>query len=878
MRAHQIIYTSCRKGIEGSSDGFQVFSYDRGLPNEEIAGGPGRPQLFPDPDPSEVGESAFGYHLVGGQCLFTFNTKLPHDYLGPQSRSGNVLRHTVFFPAADLPCAPIEFFGSSGFVSSVGSEVASPERPDYLPELEMGPSGLLSRERVVAWLREEDRSDVLLGLIRRFFEARRDGKQLVIVSEPEEAAFWIAALCLVLPLEQAQKMSFLIPCERPGRTGSDIVGLRREVLERGLGYPLATCVVFDPREDLPTTDAYAAQGRFLGFAGMSLELNPRRLFDFVAFLGSSCKVDLALDEYDAAYELWSILNGDLPGNESAFEAAISIAEQRAGAETVRSLCARLLDALSRHEVRGISAISAVTGFLLRASRRLPADEAGRVNDAVIAATETLLEDERVSPEEFSSYLDSLSDVCARAGIDLLALLVTGLREESSLEKASCSGKLAVVCCEVVSPSLGEGSSSAPVAPSPEVKELVRRLVRCAYGFGAGEGKRVALMATGPFASDAEVYLDMASSVLGGCEEALPRDSDAAGDLLNEIACHAVPEGPEQMRAVVGWLAAHGAREGAVGVFERFVRQAPNTRAVVRAYNACIADDDVRGCNPEASLCPSIALACVKELSSRADADAISSLRGLLSGVLKGCGAGQAYARRYASVVEAALRALDATVDLYELSSADRDLVSTVLEYEALVGQAVLPTRMAYAWGYGHLRSFARERKSDEAVMFSYELRPRIKAGRVGASERSEYLERIAPLVLALSSDLWHFAYLVTCYAVADGDERVLLDACSAEALKLLKKHERKGSTLGYALTYACAFCGRDLCRAMAESASKVRKDDVPLVEKKARQALDELPRLTAAGFSVDQDVEKRLEAVVARMQEGSGLRKLFRRR
>ena len=100
MAAHQIIYTSCRRGIEGTSDGFQVFSYDEKLPSIPAAGSSqGYNALFVDPVPHDLGFSIFGYHpLDGDYCLYCNNTRLPHDYMGPQGRSGNMLRQSFLVP------------------------------------------------------------------------------------------------------------------------------------------------------------------------------------------------------------------------------------------------------------------------------------------------------------------------------------------------------------------------------------------------------------------------------------------------------------------------------------------------------------------------------------------------------------------------------------------------------------------------------------------------------------------------------------------------------------------------------------------------------------------------------------------------------------
>ena len=45
--AHQIIYTSCRRGIESAGDGLQVFSYDGSLPEAGFDVGVGFHRLLP---------------------------------------------------------------------------------------------------------------------------------------------------------------------------------------------------------------------------------------------------------------------------------------------------------------------------------------------------------------------------------------------------------------------------------------------------------------------------------------------------------------------------------------------------------------------------------------------------------------------------------------------------------------------------------------------------------------------------------------------------------------------------------------------------------------------------------------------------------------
>ena len=123
MSLHQIIYTSCMRGIDGVNDGQQVFSYDAefyDVNNDEIK------RLFTYQPPAlppgvimteEVATTmpqSFTYRKIDEKTAsLTLNTYLGRDYMGSAGRFGNHLSHVVVFDSNDLKAYPCEYYKST---------------------------------------------------------------------------------------------------------------------------------------------------------------------------------------------------------------------------------------------------------------------------------------------------------------------------------------------------------------------------------------------------------------------------------------------------------------------------------------------------------------------------------------------------------------------------------------------------------------------------------------------------------------------------------------------------------------------------------------------------------------------------------------------
>lgn len=263
MTTHQLIYTSCRRGINGVNDGQQVFSFDAGFPTDQIpAMAPLMTYRGPDLPPGVPMSEAlvptypksFTYSPLGRYADLALNTYLGKDYMGPTGRFGNFLSHHVVLE--ELPSHPAEFIGSSAFRTFMDyAEVNSAEPPLHLPAPEVVPGGQVSRDSVRLFLEVDDRWPTFTRMAACMLAGPATHKGVVLHDRPESVVQWIGALGYLLPLGCASQVSFSTYEYNPSRSSWRIAG----AIAEGTLYEQATssAYVFDlvagtaPELDLP---------------------------------------------------------------------------------------------------------------------------------------------------------------------------------------------------------------------------------------------------------------------------------------------------------------------------------------------------------------------------------------------------------------------------------------------------------------------------------------------------------------------------------------------------------------------------------------------------------------------------------------------------
>lgn len=429
MRAHQIIYTSCRRGIEGVSDGLQVFSYDAALPAAGFDAGPSFRRLLPFDVPEGVGATAFGYAPVEGVgAVWACNTKLPYDYMGPAGRAGNVLRHAVAAPLEAAGFHPVELAGAAFWRRSMEpGEVNVDAPPAFLPPVELAPAGLVDEASVGRWLAGRGAQRAAAKLARAAVLAAEEGRVLAVLAEPDEALFWVAAATYALPLALAARLGFVVGCDNLA-AGATLCGIGPEAFFcRVPAYARDACLAFDPRSGTvadgagaePFADGEGAAGApgtvpvaggssggaaAGGIAGAAFQdavergwrAGPEGLAAFRAFCSRSLDLRLSLADLDAAVAAQQLVERGLADVADA-GATLAFVAQR-GSEPLRRLALRA--ALEELGSLGAEGDAAALSYALAMWARADA-EARRQACAALAEL-------AARPERAAAFLDALA--------------------------------------------------------------------------------------------------------------------------------------------------------------------------------------------------------------------------------------------------------------------------------------------------------------------------------------------------------------------------------------------------------------------------------------------------------------------------------------
>lgn len=351
MSAHQIIYTSCRRGINGVYDGMQVYSFDaafQDVENAEIR----RMFTYRHPELENgiaMSEAlartmpvSFTYRpLENGSCAMALNTYLGRDYMGSSGRFGNYLSHVITFEPEDVCNYPAEFYGSGIWRTRMEfEEVNHPDKPEYLPAPALERGFAVTMNAVAAFLGAEGRMEVYRKMLHASLAFENTQKRVLICDKPEHIILWIASLTYALPLKNALKLSFSTYAFDPSIPFTRICG----VVSEGTEYKSDSChadFVFDMLNmDVPELEA---DPEFSDFIDAAMSFSTASLQAFHSFLCNGYKYREADEQIYSAYALYSILTGGIGKNGlDRLDQALLFAEKYALSEETLRIIRRLL--------------------------------------------------------------------------------------------------------------------------------------------------------------------------------------------------------------------------------------------------------------------------------------------------------------------------------------------------------------------------------------------------------------------------------------------------------------------------------------------------------------------------------------------------------
>lgn len=449
MSIHQIIYTSCRRGIRGVNDGQQVFSYDAS---------------FADPDNSEV-KSMFSYQLPGlgpgvsmsdelaptmprsfsyrrledGRCALALNTYLGRDYMGASGRFGNHLSHVIVGDERDFLAYPCEFYGGESLRDHMEfEEVNNPNPPGFLPEPVLERGGVVDLENVTEFLGQQDRMDVLLNMVQALLQSSAQGKRVVICDDPDAVVFWIAAIEYTLPLPMALQINFTTYDYDPALSAAQICG----VLPQGTRYTSESRgqhFVFDLLAG--ECASFEKDTQYFDFLETALSFSYESLLDFHRFLENyHCpQVDEGLV---TAYHLYALLSDGIGVlEEEKGKAALEFAQTHASPEEgVRVL----QELLSRRE----ELLDAGSGLFLQAAQygmaiwpRLTEENREEFKALLLDRVLRSFQQESIVPEDFQEVYRQVDQLCRQQGFSVATQLMGEESREKLLSAVRDNGSL-----------------------------------------------------------------------------------------------------------------------------------------------------------------------------------------------------------------------------------------------------------------------------------------------------------------------------------------------------------------------------------------------------------------------------------------------------
>jgi len=344
MSKHQIIFTSCKRGIASANPGLQVYSYSaniRGSISDYAK------NLLPYQAPP-YGEAmteekaktmprAFVYRRLPKEVsAIVLKTYLGQEQIEPKGPFDNFISHGIIFDEHELTTYPAEYFGSGMFKTRMEPEEAnSPEIPPYLPEPVPIKGQKVTLENVITFIKADNRVGMFNKMLGAMLSYKSARNPVIICDSPGNTIMWIAALHYALPLEIALDINFSTYEHDPSRSGSQICGVYPPSYSPAKGH-----LVFDfTRGSFPDIET---GGSFFEFIGAGFTASYDSIQDFHKFIIDKLTYRNANEEYYDAYALYNLLKNGLANlSLKDFKSALRMADTYASTDVKMEVISKI---------------------------------------------------------------------------------------------------------------------------------------------------------------------------------------------------------------------------------------------------------------------------------------------------------------------------------------------------------------------------------------------------------------------------------------------------------------------------------------------------------------------------------------------------------
>lgn len=526
MSVHQIIYTSCMRGIKGVNDGQQVFSYDA---NFKDSNSDDIKSLFSYQPPAlETGvimteeiattlpQSFIYRRLENGKCALALSTYLGRDYMGSTGRFGNHLSHVIVADEADITDYPCEFFGASLLRSRMEfEEVNNPNPPEFLPTPVLEKGYTVDVEAVLEFLSIEDRLEVYKNMLHAMLSFEKERKRVVILDSPENIVMWIAALEYALPLKTALSINFTTYEFDPSLSVSQICG----VVKNGTRFtPDSKHLHFV--FDFETNDyiEFEKDVEFYDFIDTAFSLSVESLQDFHSFMTEGYNYDKADIDIYSGYALYSLLSDGIEGTtKKRLDSALSFADRYAQSVEKVKIVKNLL---SQYDVL-ISIDSEifliVMRYVLSMKTSLSSQEQEYIKNIIIDRTLREFLNTDMTEEMFSAFYRNTDTLCQQNHFSLSTELMQDANREklfAAMQSGVRTWKIAFII-KVISTYVKDCNiPSRELTPDNPLGQTYYGIVIAVYSQSSHNGDFLVTCILNEFSSDATYLTNMALNVEG----------------------------------------------------------------------------------------------------------------------------------------------------------------------------------------------------------------------------------------------------------------------------------------------------------------------------------------------------------------------------
>ena len=219
---HQLIYTTCRKGVVGSGAGFQIYSYTENMEASDLTDIERRLCTYRPPDlpglplsPTDAELCLFPLKfkytaLTSGRMCLNQTAYAGREYMEPTGRYGNYVAHSVVLEK-EPPLYPIEYYNAPFFNKVLSFDAVNSEKaPAYLPsvQLEVNDDRPVCISSVKNFVSLQN-ADYLKDIVYMTLDAMSEQRPLCFSNEDDKNShLWIGTVSMLFPRELVRGLTF----------------------------------------------------------------------------------------------------------------------------------------------------------------------------------------------------------------------------------------------------------------------------------------------------------------------------------------------------------------------------------------------------------------------------------------------------------------------------------------------------------------------------------------------------------------------------------------------------------------------------------------------------------------------------------------------